>query len=231
MEGCNCVLILNYSDLPLFISWFFWTTFAFCALSLHGFGFKCWISFSLFFVGCFSWFFIDSFLLFFRAYSLVVSRTYFSLILWFISSELFLFSSLFVSLDYSVLSTLELIAIQLMPMEASSLILWCNCSPNLVAIDLSSLLLNSWFLFCSGLYANVILHAIAIHQSNLVMLSSWFTVMLSAVFLVNQSYEISVLPFVSNLNAYSSSSIFLESVHFSHVFLGVGSFLLLRLDN
>ena len=209
-----CV-ILSFSEWPLFALWSLWSFICALIISFHGFSVQTGVHI-LIFVLLVSWFyFLDSGLMIDQGlFSLISARIYATVFIWFIFSEIFLFLGLFWSLF-----ALQLSSHFQFTFSASNYFLDISAH-SIFFLDLNNILLQTLFLFVSGLCANSTIFALTLKSSRLVLLFWFYTLMLSLLFLIGQVSEFISLNLNFNLDCFSSSLLSLESLHFVHVFSG-----------
>ena len=179
-------------------------------------------------MSCAYWLWLDKSYQMHRAQCIQIHRSYYSLFLWFILSEVLLFGSLLYVLNYTNLTSLEFIPFHFLPLEFSQAILHSFCSFNFVAFDLTSVVANSWFLAASGTTANACLYSMAVNWHIFENIHRLYSVTLAWIFICHQWTEFYSFPITANTNTCCSSSICLESVHFIHLILGCGAFFCLK---
>ena len=129
--------------------------------------------------------------------------------LWFIASEVFLFGSLFYSLFLSLSSEEHRMFVQWKQQPVQ----------HRYVVDLLALSFHSSLLGISGLTANLFLYTQSFYRRG----NAWrgLTFLLGSFFLLHQMIEFDRNALTLNGNFYWSSGWFLESVHFTHVSLGL----------
>lgn len=149
--------------------------------------------------------------------------------IWFVLSEAALFSSFFYSLfSCSSLSTLEFNSFFLsLPLNYMNTVVDKGYTFYWVFLDLYNIVINTFYLFVSGLFSNFFIFLILFKNfffSNIILL---IIIFLAILFTWNQLWEFSLLNICMSSNVFSSTLFTIDMLHFVHVNYGVLSFLLI----
>lgn len=215
-------MIVNYSELPLIVFFMIWTIFTFLLLCSYSFTYHLWILLVILILLSFSFYCFDVYSDYGRGVVTIQTlRIIQTLFVWFVVSEISLFVSVFWVCFSCNLVLNEFDKLLLVPLGISMHYKLDNISVNVFYIDVINIIINTFLLFVSGLCVNMVLFSISIR---LYELSIWYMIIsiyFGLLFLGNQFYEFSLLTTTFSTNCYCTSFLMLDSVHFTHVFIGM----------
>jgi len=218
----NCPMIVNYSEIPLIVFWMTWSIFSFFLLTSYSFSYHLWILIVLLIILSFSFYSFDIFTDYSRGVvTIQTARIIQTLFVWFVISEVSLFVSIFWSCFSCNLVLNEFDKFIMLPLSISGNYKLNNININVFYLDIINIIINTFLLFVSGLCVNMILFTINVRTYEL---SIWYliiSVYFGLLFLGNQFYEFNLLTTTFSTNCYCTSFLLLDSVHFTHVFIGM----------
>lgn len=217
----NCLVLLGYSEIPIIVFWMVWTIFTLLVLTSYSFGYNAWILLVTYVCLCFYFYNFDIFTDYTRGTTtLQCYRMIQTLFTWFVFSEVSLFGSVFWSCFSCSLSINEIDSLNLIPLGYSS-----NFKDSVVInifyLDIVSIIINTFLLFVSGLCVNMVIFSVVMRLYEVTIWYLLVAVYFGLLFLGNQFYEFNLITTTFSINCYCSSFLLLDSVHFTHVFLGV----------
>lgn len=218
----NCPMIVSYSEIPLIVFWMTWNIFAFFLVSAYSFSYHVIIIIVLIIILAFSFYSFDIMSDYGRGVVTIQTlRIIQTLFVWFVISEIALFFSVFWSCFSCNFVLNEFDKFTMMPLNISGNTKIDNVNVNIFYCDVVNIIINTFLLFVSGLCVNMVLFSISLRMYQL---SIWYLIIsiyLGLLFLGNQFYEFSLLSTTFSTNCYCSSFLLLDSVHFTHVLVGV----------
>lgn len=143
--------------------------------------------------------------------------------IWFILSEAALFLSFFwaafalnllVSLEFSTILTV-------LPLMFTNTLTQMGFTFYWFYLDLFNIIINTCFLFFSGIFCNCFLILINCNSLQFSLILAFFSLLLGFLFIWNQLWEFSLLTFTASTNSFCSILFGIDLLHFSHVSLGV----------
>eukprot|EP00759_Apiculatamorpha_spiralis_P048006 PhF_6_TR43396/c2_g2_i1/m.66625 len=135
-----------------------------------------------------------------------------------------LFFSVFWAVFSATFVVLEIDSFLLISLGYSSLYLDDGFVTNVYFLDIVMIIINTFLLFSSGLCANMVLVSLSCRFYNYVVLYMLVAMYFGLLFLGNQLHEFVVLSTTFSVNFFSSSFLFLDGVHFTHVLIGFWMF-------
>lgn len=223
VSGCFCFLSLP----AICIIWFFW-----CFLGCMVISFNCWIFFVdflwLLFFFCFFFciciFFADIFCDFCRGLFdfCCLIRVIQYCFVWFVFSELALFLTFFMIVFGLILfSCLEFCFIFLLPLGFLVFLVDFGLCFYWYFLDFLNLLLNTCFLFVSGLFVNFFLVCLVFRFFVFCFLGLFGCIFFGCFFVWNQLWEFVLLLLTISCCVFGSVLFCIDLLHFSHVCLGL----------
>ena len=217
----NCCMIVSYSEIPLLVFWMTWGIFSFLLLTSFSFGYNVWLILVLFIIMGFSFYCFDIFTDFGRGLAtLQLFRMIQTLFVWFVISEISLFGSVFWVCFSCNLLLNEFDSFYLLPMGYSAAYK-ISIVTHIYFLDVVSIIINTFLLFVSGLCVNMVLFSVTLRFYELTIWYLLISIYFGLLFLGNQFYEFNLISTTFSVNCYCSSFLLLDSVHFTHVFIGM----------
>lgn len=216
---------LSYS--ALFFIYFIFCVFTFFGLSLWTFTFDVLSIFLLLIILLFSLNFLVIDVLIDVLYGLndvvALHRTVQYCFLWFVLSEAALFLSFFwAGFALNLLVTLEFAAtFTVLPLMYSSALTIQGFVFYWFYLDLFNIIINTFFLFFSGIFCNLFLIFINYKSIYVSIIFCVLGLLCGFLFIWNQLWEFSLLTFTISTNSFCSTLFSIDLLHFSHVSLGV----------
>jgi len=218
----NCPMIVNYSEIPIIVLWMTWNIFTFFLLTAYSFSYHVIIVILLIIVLAFSFYSFDIMTDYGRGVNTIqTARIIQTLFVWFVVSEVALFFSVFWSCFSCNFVLNEFDKFLMVPINVSGNIKIENLNINIFYCDIVNIIINTFLLFVSGLCVNMVLFSMSLRIYQLSILYLIVSIYFGLLFLGNQFYEFSLLTTTFSTNCYCSSFLLLDTVHFTHVFVGI----------
>jgi heme/copper-type cytochrome/quinol oxidase subunit 3 len=212
----------------------YWNIFCFLVLNSHSYSYHVWILIAIYIIICFSFYCFDCFSDYNRGLvTIQLNRIIQTMFIWFVLSEISLFGSVFWSCFSCSLVLNEFDSFYLIPIEYVNIYKINTTIINIFFLDIINIIINTFLLFVSGLCVNVVLFSINIRLYEIAIWYLLIAIYFGLLFLGNQFYEFNLLTTTFSVNCYCSSFLLLDSVHFTHVLIGVLllTFVLFRISN
>lgn len=149
--------------------------------------------------------------------------------IWFIISEAALFSSFFYSLfSCSICTTLEFNSFFLsLPINYINVVIDKGYTFYWIFLDLFNIVINTFYLFVSGLFSNFLIFLILFKNFFLANIMLILILLFAVLFTWNQIWEFALLNICISTNVFCSTLFIIDMLHFVHVNYGVLSFLII----
>lgn len=226
-------LFLSYS--PILIIFYIWVLIALLGLSFWSFYFDFFTIILFIFITFFSIFtlLLDILLDASRGIfdNTTLNRASQYCFLWFVLSEIGLFASFFWSaFGLGLLMALEFsFSFFCIPLMYSLILVDFGFIFYWFFLDIFSIILNTFYLFCSGLLCNFFLILLLCRFNLLASLFLFLGFLLGFLFIWNQLWEFTLLNITISANVYCTTLYVIDMLHFSHVSIGVMSLFLILL--